>query len=267
MQDTMIVAVFESEDAAYLGVTALRDMHAAGDVVVYATAVIVKEADGQISVKQAQDEGPLGLGVGALVGTMVGMIGGPAGMAIGALSGGTLGTLDDIYVGGVNMQFLNDVGAQLTSGKAAVVAEIQEGWRVPVDQRITEAGGTILRKPRVDVVEDQAAREAAARKAEWEGVKAEFAEAGDDMKAAIQGKLVSAKAAVQKTHDDAKARLASSEEEAIAKIASLKEQIQKSSDQTREKFERRIGEIEADLKTRKKKLFQAMSLTAEALSS
>ena len=61
MYDTMFVAVFDDESAAYKGASALKELHAAGDVAVYASAVIAKDAEGAIAIKQAQDEGPIGM--------------------------------------------------------------------------------------------------------------------------------------------------------------------------------------------------------------
>ena len=68
MHDTMLAVVFDDESSAYSGLSALKESHAAGNVTVYASAVIAKDAEGNIGIKQAQDEGPIGTAVGALVG-------------------------------------------------------------------------------------------------------------------------------------------------------------------------------------------------------
>jgi uncharacterized membrane protein len=83
-----IVVVFADEARAYEGTRALQALHAEGSVTVYAMAVLAANASGKLEVKQAADRGPLGLGVGAIVGGLVGLLGGPVGTAIGIRSAG-----------------------------------------------------------------------------------------------------------------------------------------------------------------------------------
>ena len=53
----MLVAVFDTEPAAYEGLHALKDLHEDGDITLYATAVLVKDSAGTVSVKQTADRG------------------------------------------------------------------------------------------------------------------------------------------------------------------------------------------------------------------
>lgn len=72
----MLVAVFNSETVAFEGLAALKDLHENGDITLYATAVLVKDASGMVSLKQTADEGPVGTALGMLAGSMVGPAGG-----------------------------------------------------------------------------------------------------------------------------------------------------------------------------------------------
>ncbi len=54
----MLVAIFDTEPAAFEGLTALKELHNAGDVTLCATSVLVKDAKGTVGVKVAADEGP-----------------------------------------------------------------------------------------------------------------------------------------------------------------------------------------------------------------
>ena len=83
----MLIAVFETETKAYEGLSALKGLHANGDITLYATAVISKDQNGQVRVKDSADEGPIGTGVGLLTGSLLGLLGGPVGLAIGAFTG------------------------------------------------------------------------------------------------------------------------------------------------------------------------------------
>src|SRR5262245_65804405 len=95
-----IVVIFPNETKAYEGTRALKELHAEGSLTVYGMAVIAKDADAKLSVRQAADTGPLGLGVGTLVGGLLGLLGGPVGAAIGMGSGATIGGLSGIYNAG-----------------------------------------------------------------------------------------------------------------------------------------------------------------------
>jgi len=53
----MLVAVFDTEPAAFEGLSALRDLHKDGDITLYASAVMVKDKTGKINVKQEADDG------------------------------------------------------------------------------------------------------------------------------------------------------------------------------------------------------------------
>jgi uncharacterized membrane protein len=162
----MLVAVFDTEPAAFEGLSALRDLHRDGDITLYASAVLVKEKTGKINVKQEDDDGPVGTAVGLLTGSLIGILSGPAGLAVGASLGGLTGFLCDLDRSGVGATFLDDVSKTLTSGKAAVVAEVEEGWTTPVDTRVQKLGGTVFRRSRSEVVEDQLVRESAAFEAD-----------------------------------------------------------------------------------------------------
>jgi uncharacterized membrane protein len=174
----MLVAVFENETTAFEGLSALKDLHKNGDITLYATAVICKNASGQLQLKSAADRGPVGSATGLLAGSLIGLIGGPVGMAIGAASGYFAGLLFDVSTDGVNFKFLDEVSAALTEGKSAIVAEVDENWTVPVDTRLSNA--MVFRRLRNEVVDAQLARESKAIADEYQKLKEEFKEAGEE---------------------------------------------------------------------------------------
>jgi uncharacterized membrane protein len=49
--DKMLVVVFDTETAAYEGLSALEDLHREGAVAVYSTAVVVKDASGAVNMR------------------------------------------------------------------------------------------------------------------------------------------------------------------------------------------------------------------------
>jgi uncharacterized membrane protein len=87
----ILVSVFDSERTAFEGLTALKDLHREGDISLYASTMIAKDASGTVSVRQAADNGPIGTLAGRVTGGLVGLLGGPVGVAVGASSAASAG--------------------------------------------------------------------------------------------------------------------------------------------------------------------------------
>jgi uncharacterized membrane protein len=263
----MLVAVFEAESAAFEGLSALKDLHRDGDITLYASAVIVKDKAGKISVKQAAEEGPVGTALGLLMGGLIGILGGPAGLAIGATVGGFTGFLLDLDNSGIGATFLDDVSKTLTAGKAAVLAEVEESWTAPVDTRLHGHGGIVFRRLRSEVVEDQLVRESAAFEAELKALEEDMKQGVAQDRAAIQKNIEQVKKQIKATQEQAKVRLDQAKAELDARVKALQDQAKGASDRARARIEKRIAEAKADFEVRSKKLSQAWTLTKEALAA
>ncbi|MDP3896601.1 MAG: DUF1269 domain-containing protein [Mesorhizobium sp.] len=263
----MLVAVFDTEAAAFEGLSALKDLHRDGDITLYASAVIVKDKTNEISIRQAADDGPVGTALGLLTGAVIGILGGPAGLAIGATIGGFTGFLFDMDKSGIGATFLDDVSKTLTAGKAAVLAEIEESWTTPVDARMHAHGGIVFRRLRSEVVEDQLVRESAAFDADLKSLEDDLKQAIAEDRAAIQKDIEQVKKQIKANQEHAKARLDQAKAEMEARIKALEEQAKGASDRAKARIEKRIAEIKADYEVRSKKLNQAWNLTKEALAA
>jgi uncharacterized membrane protein len=263
----MLVAVFDNETAAFKGLSALKELHQNGDISLYASAVIVKDKMGQISIKQAADDGPVGTALGLLTGGLIGILGGPAGLAIGATVGALTGSLFDLDQSGIGATFLDDVSKNLTVGKAAVLAEMEESWTTPVDARLRELGGIVFRRLRAEVVEDQLVRESAAFDAELKALENDRKQSAAENRAAIQKDIEQMKKQIKATQDQAKARLDQAKAEMDARVKALQDQAKGASDRAKARIEKRIADVKADFAVRSKKLNQAWGLTKEALAA
>jgi uncharacterized membrane protein len=263
--DKILVVIFDDENKAYEGSRTLQNLHNEGSITLYAKAVIAKDANGQMSVKQTDDEGPVGTGVGLLTGSLIGLLGGPVGVALGAYAGMFGGMIYDLANLGVGEDFLYEVGQYLLPGKAAVVAEVWEAWVLPVDARMEAVGGVVFRRIRGDIVDAQFERDVAALKAELAELKAEYDQAIGEAKAKLQARIDAAKAKLQATQDSIKAKIETSQQETEAKIKSLQEQAAKAEGERKAKIEARIAELKADQKRRSDLLHQAWELTKEAM--
>lgn len=263
----MLVAVFDTEPAAFEGLSALRDLHRDGDITLYASAVIVKDKTGKMNVKQEADDGPVGTAVGLLTGSLIGILGGLAGLAVGASLGGLTGFLLDLDQSGIGATFLDDVSKALTPGKAAVVAEVEESWTTPVDTRVHKLDGIVFRRLRSEVVEDQLVRESVAFEADLKALEDDLNRGITENRAAIQKDIEQTKKQIKATQDQAKARVDQAKAEVDARIKSLQDQAKGANDRAKARIEKRIAEVKADFEVRSKKLNLAWTMTKEALAA
>ncbi len=266
--NVMVVAVFDSETAAFEGLRALRDLHKEGGISLYASALIVKDKAGKVSVKKEVDDGPVGTGLGFLTGGLLGSLGGPAGTVIGVSLGSLTGALHDLEKAGIGVAFLSDVAKALTPGKAAVLAEVEESWPTSLlDSRLREQGGTLFRQFRADVVEDQLVREGAVFAANIKALDDELNRSAAEDQAAIQKDIDEAKKQLRETQVKAKARLDQAKSETEAKVQLLHDQAKGARDRAKARIEKRIADAKADFEVRSKKLNQAWKLTKEAFTA
>jgi uncharacterized membrane protein len=262
-----VVIVFPNEKGAYEATRALKQLHAEGSLSLYGMAVIAKDEAGKVSIRDAADAGPLGTAVGALVGGLVGIIGGPIGVIVGAAEGSLLGSLIDIFNYGVGEDFVLKVSEELAPGRVAVVCELDEAWATPLDSRMSALGGTVLRTWRVDFEDEQVAKELAAEQAEFEQLRAEYAQASAEAKAKLKAKLDQAAADLSRAEARLKARIDALSKEADAKIAALEKQVAEAQAEAKERIRQRIATMRADYKARSAKLSQAWTLAKQALAA
>jgi uncharacterized membrane protein len=263
----MLVAVFDTETAAFEGLSALKDLHRDGDITLYASAVIVKDKTGKIATRQAAEEGPVGAALGLLTGGMIGILGGPAGLVVGAGIGGLTGLLFDLDNSGIGVTFVDDVSKALTPGKAAVLAEVEEIWTTPVDTRLHQRGGIVFRRLREEVIEDQLVRESAAFDAELKALEDELNQAVAEDRAAIQKNIEQVKKQIKASQDQANARLEQAKADMEARVKALQDQAKGVKDRGKARIEKRIADVKADFAVRSKKLNHAWTLTKEALAA
>lgn len=153
--DKMLMATFNTAPQALKGVIALKDLHLAEDITLYATAVIEKDSSGTVSIKQASERELKGTPLGLLSGILVGTLGGPIGLAVGGSIGGLVGLIFDLAKAGVSADFLEKASEALAPGKAALLAEIDERSEAPVDIKLVKLGGQVYRRERSEFVDDQ----------------------------------------------------------------------------------------------------------------
>ena len=257
--DKMLVAVFDNETAAFDGLSALRDLHRDGDITFYAWAVIVKDGIGKTSVKQALEEGgpPLGAALGLLTDKSLKLVRGPAGLATGISLPGLTGFLFDLDMSRIGPAFLNDVAKALTPGKAAVLAEVEEGSTTRVDARLRRHGGMVFRRLPAEVIETQLIRQSAAFKAKLKTLTRELKRALAWNRAAIQKDIEQVRKQLNETQDQSNARRDQANAEMGAKRKVLQDQAKGAGDRARARIERRISDLKKNFDLHSKKLSKA----------
>ena len=121
--EKLLVVVFNDEPKTYEGSHALKQLDNEGSISIHAEAVIKKNADGTITIKQSEDDFPIRTVGGTAIGSLIGLLEGPVGLAVGATAGLLAGSIGDLHVAGVDAEFVDEVAATLTPGKCAVIAE------------------------------------------------------------------------------------------------------------------------------------------------
>lgn len=262
----MLVAVFDTNKAADTGLNALRKLHTNGDITLYSASVIVRDADGKISVKATRGRGLESTGAGLAVGALIGLLGGPVGMTVGALTGTVVGAVRDFWLAGVDLDFVERAAAILTPGKMAVVAEIEEEWVTPLNSAMETAGGTVFRRPRTEVVEAQFDCDIVTLKSEITQLEAEAAKSSGAVMAQLLNDVTATQASLDAALHRANLRVDVLKREGDAKAASLKAQIQDATGEAKARLQHRVESVKSSYHARSAKLQQAWGLAKQALT-
>jgi uncharacterized membrane protein len=252
--EKLMVVVFDSEAKAYEGQRTLMQLDGEGSIAVHARAVVTKNSDGTVSVRQPENLAPVGLVSGSLLGSLIGVLGGPVGWAAGAVTGGLVGALLDLADSGVSADFLDDVSKALVSGKAAVVAEVYEKWVTPVDTRMEQLGGVVFRRTWGEFGKTRKERETAAERAEIAQLEAERAQAGADRQAKLQARIDGLRGKMENALKVAKQRAEAATRERDAKVQALQEKAAQAQGEMKADYENRIAKVRAAYDERVKNL-------------
>jgi uncharacterized membrane protein len=259
----VIYVGFDTEAKAYEGARALRDMHREGTLTLYNDAVVVKEPNGTVAVREQPEEEPIATVGGMLTGGLIGLLGGPIGAAMGMGTGTLIGAAFDISREGIDHDFVEDVAAHLVApGKAAVIAEIEESWQVPLDTRMEALGGTLIRKTPTEIEDAYFEREIQASQRDLTTLQAEkLAEvtAKETKKSAakaakLQAKIDAAKRKVAEQERALAAKLQSVTEEGNERIALLEAQRKTAGAESKAVLDRRLAEVRRDYQRRSENL-------------
>ena len=168
----VIVVNFSDDAKAYEAISTLKQLDSQGQLDLAAAAVVARDEDGQVEMKDdvanAAYAGTVG---GGLVGLLIGIIGGPLGILIGGATGVLAGSLFDMSDDDDTESALSGVSKWVRAGRTALLAEVTEQSTEIVDTAMRSLGGEVLRRSATDVEAEVAAADEAQHKAKREARK------------------------------------------------------------------------------------------------
>jgi len=217
----ILVVVFGEASKAFEARDALKGFDHEDILTLYAHAIITKNPDGTCTVNEEQDRAALKTVLGSSIGALIGLLGGPAGFAFGAAAGFLTGVTAYLDTARVSATFVDEVSRELTPGKFALVAEIDEDWTRWIDLRMEELGGVIYRYAPSEVKHAAHKEEIAALKAELAQLRAEHAEASADRQAKLYETINQLETRIEQQMEKAKQRRREQQRQAKAKAEIL----------------------------------------------
>ena len=159
MAERVIVAVFATQNHAYDAARHIQNLDKDGIIQLKRGAIVTKDDKGNLTIPDTKGVGSawglLGGGlIGGLLGAMLGPVGVAAGAAasaatagavIGAASGGIVGGTADLAEFGMSEDFIDDVSTELSPGKTALIAEVDEDSTESIDRIVALHGGRVYR--------------------------------------------------------------------------------------------------------------------------
>ena len=144
----LIVAAFNDEDKAKEVLESLKKLEKEDIIMLVNAAVMVKDANGKVRLKETQDiDSKRGAVFGAIAGGLIGLLGGPAGVIVGAAAGAATG---GVAANKIDMGFpddtLDELQKALTPGSSAVLALIQREWVDRVVEELDKYGASLFRE-------------------------------------------------------------------------------------------------------------------------
>ena len=149
----LFIAGYTDEKAADGALDALKQAKDAGAFAYDDAAVIRRDADGNVHIKETGDMSTgKGAGIGALIGGVFGLLGGPAGVAIGAGAGAAIGGIAAHSDAGFNNETLERIGGALPAGTSALGVTTSKAFVEGVREAATDEETLMLAEDIADEI-------------------------------------------------------------------------------------------------------------------
>lgn len=151
----VIVAAFKDIDGASNALKTLQDAKREKFITIEDAAVITKDANGKVKIKDTADMGAgKGATIGAIAGGVIGLLAGPVGWV--ALGGGVIGGLAaKLHDSGFPDDQLKQLSAGLTPNSSALVAVIDHAWVAEVERELASQQADLVTQTLSDDIHQQ----------------------------------------------------------------------------------------------------------------
>lgn len=148
----LIILTFKEVGQANEALQTLKQSAQKGVLTFLNAAVLVKEEDGQTSLKETEDIDPKrGALFGAITGGLIGLLGGPVGVIIGATAGAVTGREAAKRIDtGFSEAYLKKLQEGLQPGSSALVTLVEQEGGEKVTETLAEFEGQLLRQALTD---------------------------------------------------------------------------------------------------------------------
>lgn len=140
---SLVVIAFDSPDEAQNVLDILKGQRQYGNISLDDTAVVSKDADGKVHVKNNVSHGTMvATGIGAFLGLLLSFIAFPvAGLLLGGAVGAGIGRLMDL---GIDGRFVNEVSESIEPGTSALFVLVHDANPAAVRAALEGHHGTIM---------------------------------------------------------------------------------------------------------------------------
>jgi uncharacterized membrane protein len=142
----LVVAAYRDEEAADQVADALKQAKHQGQIYYQNVAVVRKNAEGKVKIKETGDMGGgVGAAIGAVAGGALGLLAGPGGLVAGAAAGAAIGGAGAaLHDAGIPDERLEEIGDVLGPGNSAFVGifdqvKVDKETMEEIDQSVVEA--------------------------------------------------------------------------------------------------------------------------------
>ncbi|HRA64445.1 MAG TPA: DUF1269 domain-containing protein, partial [Caldilinea sp.] len=147
----IIVAAFNDPNRAAEIMDELKQGKKEGLIGIIDAAVVVKDGEGKLKVKDAKRRSTKGLITGGVVGGVIGLLAGPVGWL--AVGGGAIGALAGKAAGSGLKSSMEEIGTALTPNSSAIVAVVEHKWVGILESMLAAEGARIA----MDAIKDDIA--------------------------------------------------------------------------------------------------------------
>jgi uncharacterized membrane protein len=156
-QVELIAQVFDDPEGASESLAFVRDLHHRKILRLINAAVLVRDEDGEFSVRESGDlDARQGRVLGAITGGLIGLLTGPIGAVVGALAGAGVGGIAAKRIDvGLSDKFLEEFRDRLQPGTSALVLVVQHEWVQKASEALADREGVTFQQTLSDELVDQ----------------------------------------------------------------------------------------------------------------